>query len=171
MASIKESIDGVIGYLADNPEKARYTDSLATATLGDALRVTVDGDATVVTDMPKSVGGEAEHASPGWLLRAAVASCVATLIGMEAARDEVELSELVVEVDSFSDDHGILRMADDVPVGPMSMSVRVHIAGDADDRRLEEIARRGAAHCPVCDAIKRAVPVEVDVDVAVPGDG
>lgn len=166
MADIKGSIESAIAYLTDHPDEVRYTDSVATATLGDDLRVAVEGGhGTIVTDMPKGVGGVAEHASPGWLLRAAVASCVATVIGMEAARADVSLSELVVEVDSESDDRGILRMADDVPVGPMSTSVRVHIAGAADAVLLEEIARRGAAHCPVCDALKRTVPVEVDVKV------
>lgn len=71
--------------------------------------------------------------------------------------------EVVVEVDSESDDRGILRMADEAPVGPISMRVRVRIAGDTDATSLEQIARRGAAQCPVCDAIKRTVPVEVDV--------
>lgn len=164
MANIKGSIESAIAYLTDNPDEVRYTDSVATATLGDDLRVTVEGsDEAIVTDMPKGVGGIAEHPSPGWLLRAAVASCVATVIGMEAARADVELSELVVEVDSESDDRGILRMADEAPVGPISMCVRVRIAGDTDATSLEQIAQRGAAHCPVCDAVKRTVPVEVDV--------
>lgn len=167
MAEIRESIESAIAYLTDHPDEARYTDSVATATLRDDLRVTVEGShGTIVTDMPKGVGGVAERASPGWLLRAAVASCVATVIGMEAARAEIALSELVVEVDSESDDHGILRMADDAPVGPISMSVRVRIAGDAEAMLLEEVARRGAAHCPVCDAVKRTVPVEVDVAIS-----
>lgn len=167
MADVKGSIESAIAYLTEHPDEARYTDSVATATLGDDLRVTVEGShGTIVTDMPKGVGGVAEHASPGWLLRAAVASCVATVIGMEAARAGVTLSELVVEVDSESDDRGILRMAYDAPVGPISMSVRVRIAGDADATLLEEIALRGAAHCPVCDAVKRTVPVEVDVAIS-----
>jgi uncharacterized OsmC-like protein len=166
MAEIKESLESAIAYLTDHPDEARYTDSVATATLSDDLRVTVEGShGTMITDMPKGVGGLAEGASPGWLLRAAVASCVTTVIGMEAASAEIALSELVVEVDSESDDRGILGMAADAPVGPISMSVRVRIAGDADASLLEEVARRGAAHCPVCDAVKRTVPVLVDVAI------
>lgn len=163
MADIKQSIEGAIAYLGENPDKARYTDSVATATLGEDLRVTVDGShGAIVTDMPTGVGGRNEHASPGWLLRAAIASCIATVIGMEAARDDVSLHALEVAVDSESDDRGILRMAD-VEVGPLSVSVRVRLGGDAGPDVLEEIARRGAAHCPVCDAVKRPVPVTVDV--------
>jgi uncharacterized OsmC-like protein len=37
------------------------------------------------------------------------------------------------------------------------------VAADADPASLEEIARWGVKHCPVCDALERAVPVTTDV--------
>ena len=165
MGDIKGSIEGAVAYLTEHLDEAGYTDSLATATLRDDLRAEVRGPSgeSTVTDMASAVGGLGELPSPGWLLRAAVASCVATVIGMEAARDGVALRVLEVEVDSESDDRGILGMDPGVPVGPASMSVRVRIEGDADDATLRAIAERGAARCPVCDAVKRAVPVSVEV--------
>lgn len=42
----------------------------------------------------EAVGGGATAPTPGWLLRAARASCGATLVAMEAARDGVELTDL-----------------------------------------------------------------------------
>lgn len=167
MADIKESIEGAVAYLTEHPDEARYTDSLAAATLGDDLRVQVAGPdgASVTTDMPGGVGGRGELPSPGWLFRAAVASCVATTVGMEAAREGVALREAVVEVDSESDDRGILGMDPTVPAGPLSMRVRVRIAADGvDGERLRLIAERGAARCPVCDAAKRALDVAVQVE-------
>lgn len=165
MADIKGSIESAISYLTDHPDEVRYTDSVATATMGDDLRVTVEGGhGTIVTDMPKGVGGRAELASPGWLLRAAVASCVATVIGMEAARADVDLSELVVEVDSESDDRGILGMDPDTDAGPASMSIRITTAASGTDaQRLREVVATGADRCPVCDAAKRSVDVSVEI--------
>lgn len=166
MPDIKGSIEKAVAYLTENPGEARYTDSLATAALGQDLRVEVTGPAgeSIVTDMPTAVGGRSELPSPGWLLRAAVASCVATLVGMEAEREGIELSSTTVEVDSESDDRGILGIDGGVPAGPLSMRVRVHVQGDADAERLRALAERGAARCPVCDAAKRAVPVSVEVE-------
>ena len=167
MADVKESIEGAIAYLSEHPDEARYTDSPATASLEEDLRAQVAGpdDASVTTDMPGAVGGRGELPSPGWLLRAAVASCVASTIGMEAAREGVALREAVVEVDSESDDRGILGMDPGVPAGPSSMRLRIRVAADGVDAdRLREIAERGAARCPVCDAVKRAVNVSVEVD-------
>lgn len=166
MADIKTSIEGAVDYLSEHPDEARYTDSKATATLGDALRAEVTGPdgAGVTTDMPGAVGGRAELPSPGWLFRAAVASCVATTIGMEAAREDVTLERVEVEVDSESDDRGILGMDESVPAGPLTMRIGVTVeAAGVDAERLRAIAERGAARCPVCDAAKRAVEVSVEV--------
>lgn len=165
MGDIKASIESAVAYLTEHQDEARSTDSLATATLGDDLRAEVRGPngESTITDMVTSIGGRGEAPSPGWLLRAAVASCVATVIGMEAARDGVALERVEVDVDSESDDRGILGIDAEVPAGPLSMSVRVRIEGDADEATLRAIAERGAARCPICDAVKRAVPVSVEV--------
>jgi uncharacterized OsmC-like protein len=165
MGGVKESIEKAVQYLTENPADARSTDSRATATLGDALRVEVAGPSgeTMVTDMVGGVGGLGEHPSPGWYFRAAIASCVVTTIGMEAAREGIELTSLEVEVDSESDDRGILGIDESVPAGPLSTRVQVRAkANGVDDGRLREILEVGAARCPVCDATKRAVDVTLD---------
>lgn len=167
MSSIRESIEQAVDYLSENPGEARYTDSVARATLGDSLRVDVEGaeGERIVTDMARGVGGLAEHPSPGWLFRAAMASCVASTVAMEAARKGMDLTDLSVEVDSESDDRGILGIDPDTHVGPYSMTIRIHaVAPEVDPQRLREVVAAGAARCPVCDAAKRSVEVSVEVD-------
>ncbi len=82
-AEIREAVNAAVSYLGEHPDEAGYTDSVAVAVLERGLAVTVTGPdgASVRTDMPKSVGGSGAAPSPGWLLRAAQASCLATLIG------------------------------------------------------------------------------------------
>lgn len=164
MSDVKRSIEQVVAYLTEHPDEARYTDSPATARLGESLRVEVEGPSgeRLVADMPGAVGGEGEHPSPGWLFRAAVASCVASTIGMEAAREGIHLGDVEVVVDSESDDRGILGMDEGVPAGPLAMRIRVRLSGDVSPRAVE-VAERGAARCPVCDATKRAVEVSLEI--------
>jgi uncharacterized OsmC-like protein len=166
---IRESIEDAVRYLSEHPDEARYTDSFARATLGEALRVEVEGPGglRLVTDMPAGIGGREEEPSPGWLYRASLASCVATTIGMEAARQGVTLRSLEVEVDSESDDRGILGMDDAVPAGPLSTRIRVRASADGVNQgRLREVLERGAARCPVCDATKRAIDVSLEIETA-----
>jgi uncharacterized OsmC-like protein len=169
VAEIKEAIENAVRFLTEHPDEARYTDSYARATLGESLRVEVEGPGgeRIVTDMPTGIGGRAEELSPGWLYRAAIASCVASTIGMEAAREGLALSGLQVEVDSESDDRGILGMDQAVPAGPLSTGVRVRARADGvDEGRLREILERGAALCPSYDGTKRAVPVSLEVEIS-----
>lgn len=47
------------------------------------------------TDMPLGIGGTATAPSPGWFLRAAEASCVASLIAIRAAATDVTLRSVI----------------------------------------------------------------------------
>ena len=158
-------------YLSAHPDEGAYIDSPANARLESGLRVSVQGPdgASVSTDMPASVGGEGSAASAGWLMRAAHASCVATLVAMRAAEEGVRLTRLDVAVDSDSDDRGILGAvsADEVPPGPIRSRVRISLSAEgASEEALHQIATWGWQHCPVDDAMRRAVPVSVEIDAS-----
>jgi uncharacterized OsmC-like protein len=163
---IRSSIENAVRYLTEHPDEARYTDSAATAVLEEGLRCRVTGPvgASVLTDMPRSVGGGDAAPSPGWLFRAALAGCIATLITMESARDGVTLEGLEVSVDSESDDRGILAMDPAVPPGPLSVRVRVRATSSTGADVLKEIIERGTKLCPVYDIAARPVPVTIAID-------
>ncbi len=163
---IRDAISAAIDYLTEHPGEAQYTDSPATAVLEGSLAVTVHGPdgGSIQTDMPKSVGGNGTSPSPGWLLRAAQASCLATLIAMRAAHQGLNLGRVEVEVDSESDDRGILGIDESVPAGPLSSRarVRVRLVG-GDSQQFEELVGWADKHCPVQDAVRRAVPSTTEV--------
>lgn len=166
--SIRTALEGAIGYLTENPADARSTDSFATATLEEGLRCVVRGPdgAEMQTDMVTSVGGGNTAPSAGWMVRAATASCVATLIAMKAALDEVQLGNVEVTVDSRSDDLGILGIDDDVPAGPLSVSVRVKVETKGTDHEtVRELVSWAHEHCPVCDLTKREVPISLETEI------
>src|SRR5436305_5550039 len=123
---ISDAMSQAVEYLRDHPSEAKYTDSAATALLEGSLRVTVTGPdgAKLTTDMPKSIGGRGESPSPGWFLRAAEASCLASLIGMEAARAGVVLQRVEVAVESVFDDYRILGIDNSIPTCPLISNAR-----------------------------------------------
>lgn len=166
MDRIRTALQGASAYLTEHPHQAEYTDSAATATLESGLRVAVTGPGgeSLATDMPTSVGGGASAPSAGWLLRAAEAACVTTLIAMRAAALGVALGRVEVVADSRSDDRGILGLAADVPAGPLSARIAVRVAADGvAPADLEAIVHWAVSHCPVVDAVRRATPVSVEI--------
>jgi uncharacterized OsmC-like protein len=160
MGDIAGSIDAAVKHLSEHPEEARYTDSVAIAVVEEGLRVRVEGPngASVVTDMPAGVGGGDTAPSPGWLFRAALASCAATLLAMEAAREDVRLGRVGVTVESESDDRGILGVEADVPGGPLSVRLRID-AGSVPN----EVVERAISRCPVTEALGRVIPLNVEI--------
>jgi uncharacterized OsmC-like protein len=165
---IARAIAEARSWVGANRSQARYRDGAATAVIEDGLRVvTTDGDDhRLVSDMVSGVGGAGSAPSPGWLFRAANASCIATLIAMPAAELGVHLDGLQVVVDSESDDAGLLDIDPGIPAGPLSMRVAVHLASaSVPEDQVRELVAWGVAHCPVCDAVKRAVPVELVVAI------
>jgi uncharacterized OsmC-like protein len=85
----------------------------------------------VVSDIPKLIGGGATAPTPGWLLRAALANCDATMIAMRAAQLGITLNALEVTVGSTSDDRGLLQIDDSIHPGPLKMWVHVKIGAQA----------------------------------------
>ena len=162
--SIGDAVARATEYLTAHPDEARYRDSAATARVGDGLvaRVTGPGGESLTTDMPAGIGGTASAPSPGWLLRAAAASCVASLVAIRAASTGVAHGAIEVTVDSESDDRGILGLDDAIDAGALSLKVVVSVNG-VRDATLRPIVDWAIRHCPVTDTIARSVPIEIQL--------
>ena len=166
---IQNSVNDVISYLTENPKDALSNDPPITAVMEEGLRCRATGanGETIVTDMPEAVGGGGTAPSPGWLSRAALATCDVTRIALHAAQMGVSLDTLEVKVDGVSDDRGLFGIDDRVPAGPLSLRTCVTIgaAGVAEDV-LREIVRFAVIHSPVADNCRRAIPTTVEVEIA-----
>lgn len=164
-ASIREAIEKTSKALAEQPEKAKAKNMPATARLLDGLRCEVKGPngETVYTDMPPAMGGAASAPNPGWLLRASLASCTATVIAMRAAKLGIDLTSLEVTVESSSDNRGLLGLDDKISAGLATLATRVRIGGGASPEKLRELVQWGDEHSPV--ACTARIPARFEVEV------
>lgn len=167
-ASIREAIDKTSKVLSEQPEKAKSKNVPATARVLDGLRCEVTGPngETLHTDMPPAMGGAASAPSPGWVLRAAIASCTATAIAMRAAKLDVNLTTLEVTVESHSDNRGLLGLDDKIPAGLSSLATRVKIgAPEVPSDRLRQLAEWGDGHSPVACTARLSPSYALEVEV------
>ena len=127
-ARIRESLERASDALASNPAKARSTAAPLTARLIDGLKFEVKGAGgeTVLTDVPQMVGGEGSAPNPGWLMRASLAACTATVIAMRAARQGVKLTALEVDAESDTDNRRLLGL-DDAAASVLALRLRVRV--------------------------------------------
>lgn len=166
---IQNSVIDVIAYLKENPKDAVSTDPPITAVMEDGLRCRATGTngEVIVTDMPKAIGGGEAAPSPGWLSRAASATCDATRIALHAAQLGITLDTLEVTVDSVSDDRGLLGLDDTISAGPVSVRTRVIIgATGVSEEALREIVDFAVAHSPVAEGTRRATPTKLEITTA-----
>lgn len=166
---IRNSVNDVITYLKENPKDALSTSAPITAVMEGDLRcrATDENGQTIVTDMPKAVGGGGSAPSPGWLSRAALATCDATRIAMRAAELGIALDTLEVTADTVDDDRGLFGIDKSVRAGSLSIRTRVTIgATGVAEKTLREIVDYAVTHSPVADGCRGETPSTVEVTIA-----
>ena len=165
MESIRQAVEAVSEHLARDPEAGIGPDTTAVAVRESGLRFRISGPhGEVVTDMAESVGGGATAPTPGWLMRAALASCDASTVVLEAAREGIELTDLRITVESESDSRGVLGLDDSVTAGPLEVRVRIELAAsNATPEQLREVVERAESRSAVGDALARPISVTTEV--------
>lgn len=154
------------------PEAALHADSTASARWEGGTRVISAhaNGAQVATDMPSELGGSGDQVTPGWLLRAGLASCLATRVVMAAAAAGIELAALAVEATSRSDARGMLGMTNGsgqpVFAGPQDLALRVRIAAPGTAAsRLRQLVEESQRVSPTSAAIEAALPIALRIEV------
>lgn len=154
------------------PAAGLHDDEPASARWDGGTRVvsSAAGVAQISTDMPVDIGGSGGHMTPGWLMRAGLASCAATRIVMSAAAAGITLDALEVVARSRSDARGLLGMpdADGSPVfagpGEVQLLVRIRALGIGVEQ-LQALVEHSHRCSPVSAALQAAVPVALHIEV------
>jgi uncharacterized OsmC-like protein len=130
------------------------------ATLGPGLSCTVsEGAHTLTVGMTEKYGGSNAGPNPGVLGRASLASCLTIGIAMWAARMDVPLDSLEVDVEADYDVRGELGVADEVPPGYGAMRYSVSIVSPAPEAKVREMLDTAIKYSSYVDNFSRAVPV------------
>jgi len=168
ITGIREALDTLGRKLAEQPERARVKNAAATASLEAGLRCRLVGPngETAATDMPPAMGGAGSAPNPGWYMRAALASCCATVIAMRAAKQGIVLKTLEVTVESESDSRGLLGTDPAISAALSGLRTRIRIAADnASPQQLQDLARWADGHSPVGCTVREAPRMSLDITV------
>lgn len=165
-ANVRQAIERLSATFATDPAKARVK-SAATARLAEGLRCEVTGPRNehIATDMPPPIGGKGSAPNPGWYLRAAVASCTATVIATRAAKLGITLRQLAVTVESEGDQRGLLGLDERISAAIGGWRLKVAISGDAPEATLRELVAWADAHSPVGCTVRQPFACALEVEV------
>lgn len=173
LEGVAEAMKRVRTVLERRPDMGPHDDAPATARWEQGTRIVAShaNGASMQTDMPRELGGSGDRVSPGWMFRAGVASCYATMIAMNAAERGIALTELEVKVSSRSDTRGFLGMPGEsgavVSAQPFDVQFDVRIAArNADDAKLRQLVEESRQCSPMPTALALPTPAVTNVVVA-----
>ena len=172
MQDIATALQRVESALKRKPAGGTHDDPPATARWHTGLRVASShaNGTQVLTDMPAALGGSGDQVTPGWLLRAGLASCLATRIAMSAAAKGIELTFLEVLASSRSDARGLFGMVEasgkPVPAGPRDVQLLVRIsAAGVSAEHLQDLVGDSDRCSPVAAALRDQILIALRVEV------
>jgi uncharacterized OsmC-like protein len=155
--TIRKIIERNIELLALKPTWGHLT-CTTKARLVDGLRCEIqEGPWTFCADLPAKAGGDDTAPTPGALGRGALASCLTMGIAIWAARMNVPIDALEVEVDADFDARGELGMGVGVRPGYSEVRYTVAIESPAPKPQLDQLLALAERHSPYLDVFGRAM--------------
>jgi uncharacterized OsmC-like protein len=170
--TISKMVQRVRNVLSRHPDAGIHADEPAIARWGQGLRVicTHANGTQIATDLPVEIGGTGDQVTPGWLMRAGLASCVATRIAVGAAAEGIGLTRLEVSATSTSDARGLFGMTtalgEPITAAPRELRLEVRIGAPGVPRERLHAIIDESYHCsPVSAALVSAVPVALHIEI------
>jgi uncharacterized OsmC-like protein len=156
--TIREIFERHVRTLTHKPARGLLTFA-TTARRVDGLRCEIeDGRWRLATDVPAKLGGADTAPTPGMLGRGALASCLVTTISCWAARLDIPLDALEVEVQADADARGELGFAGIRP-GYGEVRYTVSVRSPASRAAISDLLATAEHATPYLDIFGRAVPL------------
>lgn len=149
--------------VAEDPDVGRGSFSTVTEWVDGARARTSARSFSIETDEPEPLGGTDQAVDPMELLLAAVGTCLQIGWVTQAAKRDVDLRALRIEVEGDYDLRGYLDLDNDVRPGFSRLRYTVDVDADADDAVLDEIRRAAEATSPMFDNARNGAPIDGEV--------
>jgi len=108
---------------------------------------------TLITDAPVDNHGKGESFSPTDLLATSLGTCMATIMGIVAERNQIDLKGMEISVEK--------TMSQDSPRRVAKLDVRFEIPAHVDPEN-KKLLENAARTCPVAQSISPKIELNVD---------
>lgn len=172
-----DQLFGTIEMIKKNPEIAQFffratnqwvAGTHNKATVKDfygALQEDSSREAMVFNiDEPPVLCGRNLGGNPVEYLLVALSGCLTTSMIAHAAAKGIEIRKVASRYEGDLDVRGFLGISEEVPVAYKKIGVYFRIDSDISEDQKEELVKMAQKYSPVFNSIKKAVPVEVQLD-------
>jgi uncharacterized OsmC-like protein len=124
---------------------------------GLACHVVEPPNRSMRVDVPVEEGGTNAGPHPGQLMRASIGACLAIGYTIWAARMDVPLDRVVLELTCDFDARGQLGISAEVPVGWQRLVVDVSITSAAPESDVRRVVQTANGACPMLANLSPAI--------------
>ena len=164
-APIKDALARSLKLIEANPSMGQGT-AVTKVTLSPGLACDVeDGPWRFSGGMTEKYGGQNSGPNPGVYGRAALGTCLAIGYGMWAARLDIPIRSLTVEVRARYDVRGEFGIDDSIRPGYLDIVYVVTVDTDASDADVQRWLDAADAHSSLLDDFRNPVPVSREVNI------
>ena len=164
-ATIKDALERNVKVIGARPSVGQGT-AVTKVTLHPGLECEVeDGAWRFRVGMTEKYGGQDSGPNPGVYGRAALGSCLAIGYGMWAARLDIPVRSLTVEVRARYDVRGELGLDASIRPGYADLVYVVTVDTDAPDADVHHLIDTADRHSSWLDDIRNPVPVSREVRI------
>ena len=164
-ALIKNALEQQVKRIEDRPSTGQGT-AVTKVTLSPGLACEVeDGPWKFSAGMTEKYGGQNSGPNPGVYGRAALGTCLAIGYGMWAAKLEIPVRSLTVEVRARYDVRGEFGIDNSIRPGYLDIVYVVTVDTDATDADVRRWLDAADAHSSLLDDFRNPVPVSREVHV------
>jgi uncharacterized OsmC-like protein len=164
-ASIKAALERNVTLIGARPSIGQGT-AVTKVTLNPGLSCDVeDGSWRFTVGMTEKYGGQNNGPNPGVYGRAALGACLAIGYGMWAARLEIPVRALTVEVRARYDVRGELGIDNSIRPGYADIVYVVTVDTDASEADVHRLLDTADRHSSWLDDLRNPVPVSREVHI------
>ncbi len=166
----KQALERSTKAVTMRPAVGQYTHK-SIAAIEDGTRCYVrDKHFEIVTDVPPSIGGNGGAPTPGALMRCALSSCAAIGIKLWAARADIQIDYVEVEVEGDVDARGEMGVDDQIVPGFLDLRLNISIRSNADPAAIKRAIDQSIKYSPLIDAFSREHKIQTALEIAAGDD-
>lgn len=148
------------------PAKGQYTHkNSAVIESGTQCRVR-EKHVDMIVDVPPSIGGGGAGPTPGTLVRSALSSCIAIGVKLWAARADIHIDYVEVQLEADVDSRGEMGVDDDIAPGFRHTRLTISVRTNAPREDVEDLIARSLKYSALYDIYSNPQKIDMNLEIA-----
>jgi len=166
MEFTKEALERSTKAVTMRPGVGQYTHKNSAIIENGTACLVQEKKFNMIVDVPSSIGGGGNGPTPGALVRSALTSCIAIGVKLWAARADIQIDFVDVQLEADVDARGEMGVDDDIAPGFLDTRLKISARSSAPADEVEAVIARSLKYSPLFDIFSNEQNIRLTLDIA-----